>query len=154
MKIITLSKNFLTAQGQPFRQVKRDKNGDVLWQKDNDGKILKDSQGNAIPELEVASMADTLKSFVNSVFIVAQSEKKELKMEDSSQAIDIFRAIDVSQDGTIELEKAPYEWLEKNITEYGVDILGINAAVLKEAIKAKDAAPNRAERRREEKRKK
>ena len=105
-------------------------------------------------EMVDASYLDMLGAFLHSLFpLVAAKGKdnKELKpltIEDSSYAMDIFRAMHVA-DGVLELEKAPYEWLKLQLTTYGVDVFQVNAAIILEPLKsAEETTPNRAETRR------
>ena len=152
MKIIKVPTEFLQADGSPFRQAKRDPKGNLIFQLDKSGEPMKDSTGNRLVDIEDATFADILKTFLNNTFNVAQAKKKDLTIEDSSQAVDIHRAIRVMVDGRLELEKAPHEWLLKKVDEYGVDIIGVNAAVLKEILSTTtEETPSRGERRREAK---
>ncbi len=159
---VELPKEFVKADGKPFKKAREDKEGKPVQQV-SEGKpvFLPDGKGNMLPqwELENASYLDMLTVFLNNLFELVAAKSKEgkdgfksLKLEDSSFATDCFRAIHVVVDGKIELEKAPYEWLTKMLTEYGVDVFGLNTAVMIEPIKkAQEGTTNRAERKRIEK---
>ena len=162
--LISIPEKFLQADGSAFRIPKRDKDRDLVLRKTDDGQVLVGSDGSAMIEMQDASFTDIMRTFLNGMFklseqrrAVAMQNKKdvnpehELVMEDSAFAGDIFRAMNVVADGVMELEKAPYEWILKQIDVWGVDLYGINAAVLKEVFKsASDGGTDRAERRREE----
>ena len=162
MYIVTIPKHsdFTRGDGRPFRQVKLDKEGMPVKKRDDRGNIAMSDGENPQPlaETEVAGYLDLLKAFLNNVFDIAIAKKKEksdtpaMTIEHSGYAIDIFRAINVAKDSTLELEKAPYEWLCKIIKDYAVDVFGINAAIIEEPLKkAIEGDTTRAERRREEK---
>lgn len=155
MKAITIPKPFETAQGTPFRQGAKDKNGDFILKRDERNEIIRDGNGNILLEMVDATFPDVLKAFVNSVFNLARNEKKELSIEDAIVAKDIVRAANIVTDGVIELENSTHAWLIRNIASYGVKSLGLEAAVLQEVVNgAQDVVTTRAEHRREEKVKK
>lgn len=152
MKLITIPKQFKAIDGRPFQEPKRDSKGEYVLRKDKDGKIVTDNLGNPLADLEDADFLAVLRNFLNSMFAIAQQKKKELKIEDSADAVDIIRATRVVSDGILHLEDAPYKWLMNKVDEYGVDTLGVNAAILKEALaETKEVEATRAEKRREEK---
>lgn len=155
-KVITIPDKFLQADERPFRQAKRDRDGDLVLRHDDKGEVMHDAQGNALVETENATFLDTLKGFLNLAFVVAKNKKAEMTIEDSSLAYDIFRAVRVVADGRLELEKVPYERLLEWVNKYAVDIFpGANAAVFKEVLtNATDGETIRAERRRQEKQEK
>jgi hypothetical protein len=113
--------------------------------------------------MEDADCKRIIRNFLNGIFKVSEQRKglaiqnkKEVKpehdlaMEDSGHALEIFGAMNASSNGTIELERAPYQWLLKMIDVWGIDLYGVNAAVLREVFKgAQDEGTNRAERHRE-----
>lgn len=151
MKVISIPKVFSKADGTPFRQIKREK-GDAVFKKDKDSQPLRDAQGNILWELEDADFLTVVRSFLNGLPMMAREKKKELKMEDSSAAVQIFRAINVVIDGKLELEDFSHRWLLSKVEEYGVDALGLDAAILVEVMqKAEELDSSRSERRREEK---
>lgn len=160
MYIIEIPKKFARLDGKPFKKMKEDKDGNPSRSVDSEGKLLpatRDTDGNEVFlfQTEDASFLDILGRFLNNLFdIVARKSKenketKPLKFEDSSFGADVFRAIHVAKN-TLELEKAPYEWLLRMLTEHGVDFIGINISALVEPVKAAtEREPIRAERRRE-----
>lgn len=164
MFIVEIPKPFNKVDGKPFRKLKEDKEGKGVRARDEKGNLIptsRDAQGNEISQFETieATYLDMLSFFLNGIFDLVASKAKEdkdvkpLKLEDSTFATDIFRVIHVSED-TLELEKAPFEWLKKILTAYGVDAFGINAATMLEPIeKAEQQDPFRAEARRETKKK-
>ncbi len=160
MYFVTIPTKFVKADGKPFRRRKLDENGEYIKVKDSDGKFIdvKDpATGRVIGqqvELENASYLDELADFLNSLFAVAEAKAKEdkelkpLKLEDSSHATDVFRAIHVAST-ELELERATYEWLLRMLKTYGVDMFGINTALMLEPLnKAVEQTPSRAEERR------
>lgn len=170
MWVITVPKELKKLDGTPFYKIKISKEGIQVRTKNKDGELLpsiKDQQGNEAfqYETELASYLDMLGGFINTVFDIVPNllmlkvrepirlegrEIKPLKIEDSSNAVDIFRSIHVCTNGQLELEKTPYEWLKKMIENYGVDYFGVNAAVIMESLKkAEEEKPDRAETRRE-----
>lgn len=160
MYSIEIPKDFTKADGNFFLKIKEDKDGRRVPRLDEHGNpvVVMTTEGQRQQyETEQASFLDMLKGFLNNVFdLVAMKAKEDksiqrLKLEDSANALDVFRAINVAN-STIDLEKATYEWLKKMLDAYAVDFFGINAAVIIEPIrKAQEIDPSRAERRREEK---
>lgn len=151
-KLIAIPKDFRQADGSVFRQAKRDTQGYPVLRLSGEGKPLLDPQGQPIIEMEEIGFGEVLKIFLNTLFPLASSLKKELTIEDSANAIDVLRTLRVVQDGYLELENVPYEWLSKKVSEYGVGILGINAGVVLESLRqVEDKKADRAERRRDEK---
>lgn len=147
MKSILIPTEFNRSDGLPFVEVKTDRHGNAVYERDkNNNPVLE------LPELvEVKTLPEVLKVFTKRMFKVAQLKKKELSIEDSSRSIDLIRAANVAN-GTIDLDNSVYEWLEKKIDEYGVDSFGIDAALIREAIrKITDVEPTRSEKRRDEK---
>ena len=164
MYVIEIPKPFTMADGQLFRKVKVDKDGKAVRACDEKGELLspsRDKDGNQQWQLETepASYLDMLSQFLNRLFSHIADKSKEdksiktLQLEDSSLALDIFRAIHVANKA-LELEKTPYEWLKKMLETYGADVelFGINAALMLEPLqKVTETSPIRAERRREAK---
>jgi hypothetical protein len=162
--IIPIPKEFLQADGTPFRVPQRDGERNLILRKDESGSVLVGSDGSAMLEMQDASFQEILRTFLNGIFKVSDQRKAralqdkkdvnpehDMDMEDSSFAGDVFRAMNVADTTSgISLEKAPYEWLGKMIETWGVDLYGINAAVLRDACKnGKDSGSSRPERRRE-----
>lgn len=159
MFIVKVPDKFVKADGKPWIKEKEVDGGPVRML-DQEGKpivLALTPKGEPIyrNETEHASYLDTLTIFINNVFnlVAAKArENKEIKtltMEDSAFATDLFRAIHVSN-GTLELEKAPHEWLKAKLTLYGIDMFGVNAATVLEPLKqAEEAAPGRAEAKRQ-----
>lgn len=172
MFIVTIPTDFAKLDGRPFRKVKEDKDGKPVRARDEKGNLMpsiKDAQGNESYQLEneVASFTDILSGFLNTLFAeivpglsalkakepsrVEGREIKPLKVEDSSQAADVFRAIHVCRDGVLELEKTPREWLVRMLESYGIDYFGAHVdAVLGPLKKAEERDPSRSEVRRED----
>lgn len=110
-------------------------------------KIIEDKNGRPIKvdgsddyQLADASYLDMLTLFLNNLFPLVENKAREnkeiraLRMEDSALATDVFRAIRKAE-RTMEIEKAPYEWLLRMLDNYGTDIFGVNASVIKEPLK-------------------
>lgn len=150
---ITVPKEFKQANGKAFRQLKLDADGKPI-QVVMDGKPLT-MNGQSQYDTETAGYIDMLTVFLNNIFEVVQikakddKEIKPLKLEDSSHATDVFRALHIAGE-TVELEKATKEWLQAILEKFGVDVYGVNASVVIDPIKAaQEIPPNRAERKRE-----
>ena len=164
MYIIEIQKDFKKLDGKPFLKMKEGKDGKPVREVDKEGKELpstKDAQGQEVFVLqtESATYIDMLSGFLNNVFdLVARKAQKDasikpLKFEDSTLGADVFRAIHVAHQ-TLELETASHDWLLRMLTEYGVDFIGINIAILVKPIKdAVEREPTRPERRRDSKEK-
>jgi hypothetical protein len=161
--LIQSPEEFFQADGTPFRVPQRDEKRDLVFRTSMDGTILMGNDGTPMIEMRDATFLEILRNFLNGMFKLSEhrkalaiQNKKEVKpeydlsMEDSTFAGDIFRAMNTSVDDVIEVEKAPHEWLIRMVDVWGVDLYGINAAVLKEAFKnAEDGGTSRAERHRE-----
>ena len=153
MYTIEIPKEPRMANGKPFRLHKEDENGRRIPLKDANGELL------SPPGFETfeASYLDMLTFFLNNLFFTVELKHKEnkeiktLNMEDSSYAVDVFRSMHVAN-GLIEVEKKPKEWLESMLTQHGVDLMGLNTAVILDPVKkAVEGTINRAEKRRETK---
>lgn len=71
---------------------------------------------------------------------------QSLTMEDATHGRRVIEAIADAPNGKIELEDADYSWLCRIVDDAAPKVLGISAALLKEAITPQDGT--RAERRR------
>jgi len=161
--LIAVPQDFRQADGTPFRVPVRDDENNLVLRKDSDGSVLIGTDGTALLEMREASFPEVMKNFLNAIFKVAEQRKAlaikakedirpewDMSIEDSAQAIDIFRAMNTALDGVFELEKAPYEWLLQQVATWGIDRLGINAAVFRSVIQgAHQSATTRPERRRQ-----
>jgi len=160
VKIIQVPDKFLQVDGYPFRIPIRDEEGKERPLV-KDGVEQRDSAGGTLLETHNASFAEMLKLFLNAMFRLSQQEiaqarmqrkepPEEFTLEDSALALDIYRALNVISNNQLALERHPHEWLLKQIDLWGVKILGMNAAILKEPIAgAIDQESNRDERKRE-----
>ncbi len=163
---IIIPETFTRADGKTFRKNIEDGKGNFVEKMDKEGNVVKlpvrvrgqDGQEFTYMqpqyETEDADYIYMLTAFLNNLFdLVAMKAKedraiKPLKSEDSGLSYDIFRSMHVANK-VIELEKAPKEWLEKMLTEYGVDVFGVNTAVILSPVKsAKEIEPTRAEKKR------
>ena len=154
-----IPEKFMKADGKPWRKEKEDGDGNPINVLGQDGKpivLATTPKGEPVykHEVEDADYLDILKLFLNNLFnlVAAKAkENKELKlltMEDSSFALDCFRAMNVAR-GSLELEKAPHEWLKDKLSRFGADVFGVNAAIIFEPLKTADEiTPTRAETRR------
>jgi len=61
-------------------------------------------------------------------------------MDDSIKGLVVYQKC-VAADGFIELEDAEHEWLEKAVDRFAPLLMGMNAAVLKNAIKTVQELP-------------
>jgi hypothetical protein len=161
--LINILMEFTQADGTPFRTPKRDKDKNLVERKDDKGNVMMGLDGTAVIEMEDAGFEVILRNFLNGIFKVSEQRKalaiqakKDIKpehdlvMEDSAYATDVFRALNVAIEGTFALEKAPYAWVLRQIETWGVDLYGINAAVLKGVFEgAEDTGTTRAEQHRE-----
>ena len=153
MYIVNVPKNFKGLDGDAFKKAKRDKDGKMIEVKDSGLPA-----GQKAYEVEDAGYLDELKSFCNSIFTIVQRkvEAKEagveaFQFEDSSVATDIIRAINVAFDhDVLELEKAPWEWLCKQLKNHGISIYRANAMIMAQPIlDAEHVEPGRQEKKRE-----
>jgi len=173
MKIISIPKDFQSADGTPFADAKRDNDGNVIFRKTKeakDGEVIHTIQmidgksvAVAVPEVEVLKYLGVLKVALrriqDSMIIEKQGNRDVpgaskpigITFEDTGHAIGVIRCINVSQDGVLELDPHDHEWLLEKAQKYLPDTMGFNAFLVIEPIKnAIDKAPeNRAQRKRE-----
>jgi len=144
MYIIEIPTQFAKADGKPFLKVKMSSDGKPVRAMDDKGNPISfnDDKGNQVSDYETteANYIEMLTFFINNLFdLVAiksrdNKEIKPLKSEDSAFALDVFRAIHAAKD-IIVLERTAYEWVQRMLNNYGVDVFGVNQAVIIEPIK-------------------
>jgi len=170
MKAITVPKEseFLSIDGKPFAQVKRDKQGTPVFQKsmDNQGNeiILHEIQmidgapvAVVIPEKENLDWVELMKITLGRIQGLMLAEKKEKKedvlisWDDSSHATQVYRVLNIAAPGKIiELGDTDHEWWSKHLDQYLTQIYGFNAHLLREPVQeAEDIGKPRTETRRE-----
>ena len=146
---IPRGKDFLRADGRPFRQVKFDANGEAVKEEDQTGV----APGQVKYKTDIATWEDMVKVFLNGVFDLtanlskSDKEVKPLKHEDSSFATAVFMAMrnkDANLDtsstegvkSVIRLDKSTYDWFERILKTYGSysEMFGVNGYVIYEPL--------------------
>ena len=102
-------------QGKPFRIPETDGDGQAVMVEDK-------------PKMKDAKMVDLLRVLVFNLPL------GKITMEDSIHAHRLFEQMDKASEGFIPIEDAEHDWLKKSTENFGPQIFGINACMVKEAL--------------------